>query len=641
MHIEKSMKSNAAKIVSVYRKIFKAIQHSIKIELAGCLNMKLIASLSTIFRRYLKWSGLLILPTLIVGCASSPSQPTDVDPTITVDTHETLQASEVEPVTSETSNIDEEETAYLSFTPELMYYILTAEVAGQRGDLATAIEAYHRAADLIDSVKLAGRSAQLAMLSRDGDIISKALARWKEVDPNELNVYVLHVPFLVAKGQITEAVEAIDTALRLSPEDKLETMVHVSESLAEVTNPDTALSVVEQLDAYQQADPIVLLTYARMAFFFHRYETTLATLEPLLTRDEDNEDYIVLKSDALQRLGRGEEAIELIKPYAKSKKASDNLRFTYAKLLGEAGQFEEAKQLFEQIYADNPDNRDVLYALGLLALEEKDGNAAKNYFRTLLKVGDPTHQATYFMGVAEELNGNIEAAMIWYVSVPMQSGRFDMAQTRYIELLVEQGKMDKAREHLATLREQRPNRAMQYALYEASLLHEHGQSQAAYDYLTQLVESSPENEEVRYHRAMVAESLDKLDVLESDLRWILDKDPNNAQALNALGYTLTDRTDRHQEALVMIQKALEIKPGDPFYLDSLGWVYYRLGELDKAERYLREAIAAQPDVEFIAHLGEVLWEKGQHDEAKKVWQQGLQHAPENPLLKETMSRYGQ
>jgi tetratricopeptide (TPR) repeat protein len=140
---------------------------------------------------------------------------------------------------------------------------------------------------------------------------------------------------------------------------------------------------------------------------------------------------------------------------------------------------------------------------------------------------------------------------------------------------------------------------------------------------------------------MVAESLDKLDVLESDLRWILDKDPNNAQALNALGYTLTDRTDRHQEALVMIQKALEIKPGDPFYLDSLGWAYYRLGELDKAERYLREAIAAQPDVEFIAHLGEVLWEKGQHDEAKKVWQQGLQHAPENPLLKETMSRYGQ
>jgi tetratricopeptide (TPR) repeat protein len=223
----------------------------------------------------------------------------------------------------------------------------------------------------------------------------------------------------------------------------------------------------------------------------------------------------------------------------------------------------------------------------------------------------------------------------------MQSSRFDTAQTQYIDLLIKQGKLDKALDHLAMLRVQRPNQALQYALYEASLLHENDRTQEAFDYLDKLVKQYPDNQEVRYHRAMIAESVDKLDVLESDLRWILDKDPNNAQALNALGYTLTDRTDRHEEALVMIQKALELKPGDPFYLDSLGWAYYRLGKLDKAEQYLREALAVQSDVEFIAHLGEVLWEQGEHDEAKSVWQQGLEQEADNELLLETMRRYGQ
>ncbi|WP_438970622.1 tetratricopeptide repeat protein [Methylophaga sp.] len=190
------------------------------------------------------------------------------------------------------------------------------------------------------------------------------------------------------------------------------------------------------------------------------------------------------------------------------------------------------------------------------------------------------------------------------------------------------------------MRQDLPEQALQYFLFEASLLREADQSQAAFDLLTDAMKQYPQSQELRYSRAMIAESINKLEVLESDLRWIIEKDPDNAQALNALGYTLTDRTDRHQEALVMIQRALELKPGDPFYLDSLGWVYYRLGELDKAEKYLREALEVQPDVEFIAHLGEVLWEKGKKVEAKKIWQQGLQKDADNRLLRETMNRYG-
>jgi tetratricopeptide (TPR) repeat protein len=244
------------------------------------------------------------------------------------------------------------------------------------------------------------------------------------------------------------------------------------------------------------------------------------------------------------------------------------------------------------------------------------------------------------MGLAEEMTGNTDAALVWFASVPKQSGRFDIAQSNYITLLVERGELSKAREHLAQLRRELPHQALQYHLFEASLLRDEGQPQAAFELLTSLLNEYPESEDLRYSRAMIAESLDKLDVLEADLRWILNRDPDNAQALNALGYTLTDRTDRHEEALDMITRALELKPGDPFYLDSLGWVYYRLGDLEKAEKYLREAMNVQPDVEFIAHLGEVLWERGKQREAKQVWQQGLEQDADNRLLLDTMRRYG-
>jgi len=140
---------------------------------------------------------------------------------------------------------------------------------------------------------------------------------------------------------------------------------------------------------------------------------------------------------------------------------------------------------------------------------------------------------------------------------------------------------------------------------------------------------------------MTAESLHRLSVLEDDLRQILTLNPNNDVVLNALGYTLTDRTDRHQEALELIEKAISIKPDDPFYLDSLGWVYYRLGNLDAAVRYLKQAVEIQADVEFIAHLGEVLWQQGRQKEAKQVWQQGLQLTRDNDLLNETMQRFGE
>ncbi len=201
------------------------------------------------------------------------------------------------------------------------------------------------------------------------------------------------------------------------------------------------------------------------------------------------------------------------------------------------------------------------------------------------------------MGLTEKLNNNIEAALSWFASVPAKSPRFDAAQNHYITLLAENDQLAKARKHIADIRKANPQLAVQYYLYEATFLREQNQQQASFDLLGTALAEHPQQIDLLYGRAMAAESIDRIDILEQDLRTILEIEPKNTQALNALGYTLTDRTDRHQEALILINKALELKPNDPFYLDSLGWVYYRMGKLEQAAFYLKQAAEMQDDAE--------------------------------------------
>lgn len=569
--------------------------------------------------------GLICMPVFLLACAATPAQPQAQAATSDAD----AAISERQPRPS------------LPLTPELTYYILAAEIAGQRGQLGVAVDSYHLASELVESPALASRSAQVATFTRDQARIKRALDRWIEVDPDDPDVYIMQAPILMLNGDYDGVVDAVDRALSLAPDRAESYLNSITEHLGEIAEAEQALSTLQRLALYGDNHPAARFAYARMAAYHKLYDEALDALDPLLASYPDNEDYLVLKAEILQRLDRQDEGIRLVAKAAKKADASEQLRFTYGKLLGDSGQSDKAREVFEALHVDNPENRDVLFALGLLALEQRNGQEARAHFSQLMKLGDPSNQSAYFMGLAEEMNGNIDAALVWFASVPMHSHRFDAAQTKYITLLAGRGEIDKVRAHLKMLRQEQPHQALQYYLFEAAFLREQGMNAAAFELYTEALAQYPLDEELLYSRAMVAESLDRLDVLEADLRSILERDPENSAALNALGYTLTDRTDRHEEALQLINKALAIKPGDPFYLDSLGWVYYRLGDLEKAEKYLREAIAIQEDAEFVAHLGEVLWERGKREEAIEVWRKGMEQHGDNELLLDTLRRYGQ
>lgn len=588
--------------------------------------MDLLQQLRCHFKQFTSSVTWVMVPILLFGCAATLRQS---------DENHSLQPAELmEPGVGKAAQPEMD----LPLTPELVYYVLTAEVAGQRGQLDIAVDLYNQAAELTDSPNLASRSARISTFSRDPKLINRALTRWQEVSPKEAEVYVMRVPFLLMEDNFAEVIASMNNALALEPKNKERYLESLATNLSEKGDPEKGLQTLLELDFFKNDDPTARFTYARLAAYFQRFELAEVTVDDLLKEYPRNEAYLGLKADLLQTFNKSEEALKLIAKVAERDGASESLRFTYGKLLGESGESEKAKHIFEGLHLENPDNPDVIFALGLLALEREDGQTAKTFFSQLLQLGDAGGQASYFMGLAEEMNDNVDSALVWFASVPVDSQRFELAQTRYINLLAQQGDIDKARKHLQLLRQERPKQAIDFYLFEAAFLRDQGMLEESVDVLTQALSDFPGNIDLLYSRAMVAESIARLDMLETDLRTILKIEPTNAQALNALGYTLTDRTDRHEEALELINKALELRPNDPYYLDSLGWVYYRMGDLVKAEYYLREAVRIQPDVEFVAHLGEVLWEQNKKSDAKKYWDKGLKLEPQNKVLQETMRR---
>lgn len=611
--------------------------------------MELLHVLSTQLCRKVRQSWIVFTPLFLAACAATPPVAEQEAEMLEGESEAVEQQVETAPKQMESEKPVEQvkapepepEKPQIPLNAELMYYILTAEVAGQRGQMGLAVELYAKAADLVDSTTLAGRSAQVATFTRDKNRIDRALKRWLEVEPDNADVYIMKAPIALLNKDAKAALAAINEALKLAPENANEYLTTMADSLRELAEPGLGLTFMHSLDMYEQGHPEAFYAAARLALLYQRYNDALTDIEKVLQQQPDRQEAIVIKAEALQRTGKTDESLALLKAAMEKEGAGEAIKFGYAKALGENGKTQQAKQLFEELHQIDPKNNDYIYALGLISLENEQAESAKKYFNLLIKNGDPTKQAAYFMGLAEELEGNLEQALVWYASVPKNSGRFDSAQANYITILGKQGNIDKARNHLKLLRKEQPKRAVDFYLYEAAFLREYDMNQVAFEVYNDALKQYPENIDLLYARAMVAEPLNMLSVLEEDLQYILQKQPDNADALNALGYTLTDRTNRHEEALILIQKAVDISPKNAYYLDSLGWVYYKLGDLEKAEQYLREAIEIQDDVEFMAHLGEVLWELQRQNEAKQVWEQAKKVAADNKILLETMSRYGQ
>jgi len=367
-----------------------------------------------------------------------------------------------------------------------------------------------------------------------------------------------------------------------------------------------------------------------------RLDDSLAFAQKVVKKAPDNETGQLLNAQILHQMEHTDKAIKALEKALGTDPQSKRLRLQYARFLAEKDLALSREQML--ILAEqHPEDPDMLFSLALASQELGMTDEAEKLYRALIDRHQRSGDAHFQLGRIAEEKGLNARALDHYRLV--DSGQSMLAATvRITDILASQGDIDAARKHLDMLRNDQPANAASYYQIEAELLMRDGQLDTAYDLLSTALEQQPDNTSLLYSRSVVSLRQENIATSEDDLRAILALEPDNATALNALGYTLTTIPGRYQEAFELIVRAYELEPENPAIIDSLGWVHYRLGNLAKAIDYLRQAYEAFPDPEVAAHLGEVLWVSGAHDDARKIWAESLDQNPDNPLVIEAMER---
>jgi tetratricopeptide (TPR) repeat protein len=524
-------------------------------------------------------------------------------------------------------------------SPTLMYDILAAEIALQRGELLLAADNYLRAAWETRDPRVAKRAVRIAVYARDQEKALEGAELWVELAPEDLEARQSLAALLIHLERAEDAVPHLDYVLGAAP-DTSQGFQAIINLLSRDADKAQAMALLEQLIAERRDDPNALFAHAQLAFLLGRRDTALESVDALLVRQPTWARAWVLKSNILRHGGQVPEALEAYKTAVKTDPSDAGLRLSYAKFLVEERRFDQARAEFETLARQLPENTEVAYALGLLAMQLGDLPAAEREFRRILAAGQHNDEAAFALAQIAEAREDHEEASRWYSAVADGPNLFE-AQVRLGMIAARTEGLAAGQSYLRGLREQFPDEQARLFLAEGELLREMNRLDEAMEIFSAGLHRAPDNAELLYARAMAAERLDRLDILEQDLRTILVADPDNAQALNALGYTLADRTERHEEALSYIRKALEQHPDDPAINDSMGWVMFRLGRYEEAEAYLQKAAAMLKDPEVAAHLGELYWVTGRHQQARQVWNEGLELAPENRLLLNVIERLTQ
>jgi tetratricopeptide (TPR) repeat protein len=458
---------------------------------------------------------------------------------------------------------------------------------------------------------------------------------WAENAPGNIDAQRAAAVQLARAGRYDESMTFMEGVLQRQGDTHFD---FLALSAAE-TDPDTRAGLLQGFDRLQSKYPDnsqLLFGKAILLQQDGRAEEALALLESQPSSQTEVSP-LLLRARLLQSLKRGDEALPLLEKGIRQHPDDKRLRLTYARLLVEQDRLDEAKGEFSTLVQENPNDDDLRFSLALVCLEAEAWEEAIVYLEELVERRSHVDAAHYNLGRAYEALEDADSALQEYGLVG-PSNDYLPAQQRQAELLFAQQRGAEASARLAQAREAQPDYAIQLYLIEAEALSNRSQVEPAWAVIQQGLEQFPNDLNLLYTRAMLAEKRDDLGQLESDLRFILEREPDHAMALNALGYTLADRTTRYEEARELIEKAHQLSPDDPAILDSLGWVNYRQGRLDEAERLLRLALEKFPDHEVAAHLGEVLWAQGKQREARRVWRDALAETPDSSILRGTLLR---
>ena len=524
---------------------------------------------------------------------------------------------------------------YSSFTEDTVFSLLSAELAGQRNRFDIALDNYVTQAINTQDPGVSERAFHIAeYVGADQAALDTSLI-WAKNDPTNLEAQRAAAIQLARAGRYDDSMAYMEKVLQGQGDTHFD---FLALSAAE-TDADTRNGLLTSFDRLLKKYPKNGQLIFGKALLLQQNGDAQGALKLLEDNQANDGDVtpVLLRARLLQGMDRGKEALPILEKSIRQYPDDKRLRLTYARMLVEQNRMDDAKVEFSSLVQQFPDDDELRYSLALVCLEAKAWDEAVGYLEDLIARGSHVDSAHLNLGRVYEERNDPQNALAEYAQVG-PGNDYLPAQLRQSDILMSNGSVAEASKRLAAAREAQPDYAIQLYLIEAETLANNNQSDRAWQVLGQALKQYPDDLNLLYTRAMLAEKRDDLSQMEKDLRAIIKREPDNAMALNALGYTLSDRTTRYAEAKVLIERAHTLNPEDPAVLDSLGWVNYRLGNLDEAERLLRQALERFPDHEVAAHLGEVLWANGKQREARKVWSKALEQQPDSPILRSTLRR---
>ena len=523
-------------------------------------------------------------------------------------------------------------------TEAVLYEYLLAEIAGQRGAMSLSAQAYADLAKRTRDSRIAKRATEISLYARMPAAAIDAARIWYETEPSSLQALQTLTSLLINAKRHKEALPYLQQLLVAEGSSTADGFLQLSRLLANSQDKALTLGLVQQLAQPYPKLAQAHFAVAQAAAAAEQKELALAEVRAASELKPDWEVPVLLEAQLLQRQS-STLALQRLSAYLDRYPKAKDVRMSYARALVAERRYPEARAEFQTLSKNFPDNVEVVFAVGVLSLQLQDYALAEANFKRLLVLPyRERNTVRLYLGQIAEEQKNFPEALRWYEEV--SSGeQYLQAQTRYALVLNKQGNMDAARAHLRQVDVSTNQARAQLLLTEAQMLRDANRTREAFELIEGALAGMPDQPELLYDYAMLAEKLERLDLLEINLKKLIKLQPDHAHAHNALGYSLADRNLRLIEARELIEKALQLAPDDPFIIDSMGWLLYRMGNNKQALEYLRKAFAARPDPEIAAHLGEVLWVAGEQGEAEKIWREAAKKTPDNDALNSTIKRF--
>ncbi|RZA35725.1 MAG: tetratricopeptide repeat protein [Lysobacteraceae bacterium] len=536
----------------------------------------------------------------------------------------------------------------VALTSSMLNQLLKAEFAFRKGDWQGPYLTMLSLAQQTRDPRLARRAAEMAVTARQSDDTLAAVRLWRELDPQSDEATQYFVGMVVTSDNIAEVEPIFVARLREAPPDKRGMLLfQIQQLLGRAKDKEAAGAMLDRVIAPYEGSFEAHIVRAQGALGRGDRPAALRAAQAALAAKPDSEIAMLMMAQVIEdeaKIG------PMLEAFLKAHPDAREVRAAHARVLVNQKQYSQARAQFETLLKGRPDDAGNLYALGVLASQMNDAKAAEGYFVRFVEVlgqnpddeRDPTRALLILAQIAEE-RGDYPGALAWLEKVPAgtEAPLMFSAQLRRAQLMAKQGDLAGGRKLLAGLKPPEAVQQAQVAAAEAQLLRDAGRTVEAYALMEAAAKRFPKNPDLLYDFALLAEKIGRVEVMEKLLRDVMTLAPDNHHAYNALGYSLAERNIRLQEAHALIAKALEMAPGDPFIMDSMGWVQYRLGNLDEAEKQLRNAYALRRDPEIAVHLGEVLFQKGQQVAAQELWREARAKDPQNDTLRNTLARLRQ